>query len=156
MKGYVGLVLLASFGVAGFPALAEQVVATESVTLTEAAQAKFNRDTGTGGDRYVKPIPGSAEPTRQLYSSAGLTVDEGRGLSLEQVFVAKINRESRDDNQQWVMADEGLSIGSRAYGSGGDYGRLAASAGLSAAEASELSLSDIAAAKFVAEGNHDY
>jgi hypothetical protein len=46
-------------------------------------------------------------------------------------------------------------MGTRAYGQGGDYGQLAASAGLSPAEASGLSLTAIAAVKFAKESGDD-
>jgi hypothetical protein len=157
MKTYLSTIVAAAFvAVVGAPASAEQVKASPGVTLTEAAQAKFNRDTGGSDDRHVAPIAGSSEPTRQFYASAGLTVGEGRAMGLEQAFVAKVNRESGGDDDQLVVVGESISMGSRAYGSGGDHGQLATSAGLSAAEASAMSLADIAAAKFAAEGNHDY
>jgi hypothetical protein len=154
MKSYINTVLAAAFVVLGAPAFAEQVQASPGVTLTEAAQAKFNRDT-RGDDRHVKPIPGSSDPSRQFYASAGLTMGEGRSMSLEQVFVAKINRESRGDDQQRLATSEPVAMGSRAYGQGGDYAQLAASAGLEPAEAWGMSLSDIAAAKFANESDDD-
>ena len=123
------------------------------MTLTEAAQAKFNRDT-RGDDRHVKPVPASSEPSRQLYAAAGLTIAEGRAMNLDQVFVAKINRESRGDDQQLVV-DELVAMASRAYGQGGSYAQLAASAGLSPAEAQGMSLTAIAAAKFAKESGDD-
>jgi hypothetical protein len=152
MKSYLNAVVAAAFVAVGAPALAEQVKASPGVTLTEAAQAKFNRDT-RGDDRHVKPIPGSSEPSRQFYASAGLTMGEGRGWDLEQVFVAKINRESRGDDQQRLVAAEPVTMGTRAYGQGGDYSQLAASAGLDPAEARGMSLTEIAAAKFAAESD---
>ena len=152
MKSYLNILAAAAFVAVGAPALAgTQVKAAPGVTLTESAQAKFNRDT-RGDDRYVKPIPGSSEPSPQLYAAAGLTVAEGRAMTLEQVFVAKINRESRGDEQQLVV-DGSVAMASRAYGQGGDHAQLAASAGLSAAEAAGMSLTDIAAAKFANESD---
>ena len=118
------------------------VVASPDMSLTEAAQAKFNHDTWTS-DRYVKPVPGNAEPSPQLYASAGLTPEEAQGWTLEQVHIAKINRESSDDNRQRAPA----SI-SRGYGQGGsDYSRLARAAGLSADEAASMSGWEIATEK---------
>ena len=46
-------------------------------------------------------------------------------------------------------------MASRAYGQGGDCARLAASAGLDATEASGMSLTAIAAAKFAKESSDD-
>ena len=102
----------------------------------------------------MKPIPGSSEPSSQLYAAAGLTVAEGRAMNLDQVFVAKISRESRGDDQQLVV-DESVAMASRSYGQGGDYAQLAASAGLDATEASDMSLTAIAAAKFAKESSDD-
>ena len=73
MKSYLNILAAAAFVAVGAPALADtQVKASPGVTLTESAQAKFNRDT-RGDDRHVKPIPGSSEPSSQLYTAAGLT-----------------------------------------------------------------------------------
>ena len=154
MKSYLNILAAAAFVAVGAPALAgTQVEASPGVTLTESAQAKFNRDT-RGDDRHVKPIPGSSEPSSQLYAAAGLTVAEGRAMTLDHLFVAKINRESRGDDQQLVV-DELVAMASRAYGQGGDYAQLAASAGLDATEASGMSLTAIAAAKFAKESSDD-
>jgi hypothetical protein len=140
--------IAAAIAAAAAPAFADmQVKASPGVSLTEAAQAKFNRDT-RGDDRHVKPIPGSSEPSRQFYAAAGLTPDEGRALTLDQVFVAKINRESRGDDQQRLALDEPVGVASRAYGQGGDYRQLAASVGVGGADVRGLSLDEIAVAKF--------
>ena len=154
MKTYLSTIAAAAFVAAiGAPALAEQVKASPGVTLTEAAQAKFNHDTGRSDDRHVAPIPGSSEPTRQFYASAGLTIGEGRAMGIEQAFVAKINRESRSEDDQLLVVGEPVSMGSRAYGAGSDHRQLAVSAGLSAADASNMTLAEIAAAKFAAESD---
>lgn len=135
------------------PAVADtMVVASPGITLTEAAQAKFNRDT-RGDDRQVTPIPGSSEPTRQLYAAAGLSLGDGRSMSLEQVVVLKQNRESDGDAQQAIVAASPMA--SRAYGAGPDLSRLAASAGLDAEAASAMNLSDIAAVKFARDTGDD-
>ena len=105
MKSYISIVATAALLAVGAPAIAEQVQASPGVTLTEAAQAKFNRDT-------------------------------------------------RGDDQQLVV-DESVAMASRGYGQGGDYAQLAASAGLDAAEASGMSLTAIAAAKFAKESSDD-
>jgi len=129
-----------------------RVIASSGVTLTEAAQAKFNRDT-RDGEPQVTPTPGASEPSRQFYAAAGLTLGEGRGMSLGDVHVAKINRESRGDDMQRISGDE--TVTSRAYGQGSDYRQLAASAGLDDEAAAGLSLTEIAAAKFAKESSDD-
>ena len=129
-----------------------RVIASSGVTLTEAAQAKFNRDT-RDGEPQVTPTPGASEPSRQFYASAGLTIGEGRSMTVDQVHVAKINREARGDDKQLLVAGESVGMATRAYGQGGDYDQLAASAGLTAAEAWGMSLSDIAAVKFARESD---
>jgi hypothetical protein len=154
MKSYLNIVATAALLAVGGPAMAEQVKASPGVTLTEAAQAKFNRDTRPD-DRHVKPIAGSSEPSRQFYDSAGLTVAEGRSMTVDQVHVAKINREARGDDKQLLVVGEPVAMGTRAYGQGGDYAQLAASAGLDAAEASGMSLTEIAMAKFAKESSDD-
>ena len=144
MKQYLGV--LAAALLAASPALADMIAASPGVTLTEAAQAKFNHDTWTS-DRYVKPVPGTAQPSPQLYASAGLTPEEAQGWTLEQVHVAKINRESSGGERQLAPA----SI-SRGYGQGGgDYSRLASAAGLSPDEAASMSVWEIATAKLNSE-----
>ena len=137
MKSYLNILAAAAFVAVGAPALADTQAKASPGVVTKSAQAKFNRDT-RGDDRHVKPIPGSSEPSSQLYAAAGLTVAEGRAMILDQVFVAKINRESRGDDEQLVV-DESVAMASRAYGQGGDYAQLAASAGLDATEASGMS-----------------
>jgi hypothetical protein len=152
MKSYINIVATAVLLAVGAPAIAEQVQASPGVTLTEAAQAKFNRDTRRD-DRHVKPIAGSSEPSRQFYASAGLTVGEGRTMTVDQVHVTKINREAGRDDQQLLVVGEPVAMASRAYGQGGNYAQLAASAGLSPAEAQGMSLTAIAAAKFAKESS---
>ena len=152
MKSYINAVVAAAFVAVGAPAFAEQIQASPGVTLTEAAQAKFNRDT-RGDDRHVKPIAGTSEPSRQFYASAGLTIGEGRSMSVDQVHVAKINREADRDGQQLLVVGEPVGMATRAYGQGGDYGQLAISAGLSPAEAWGMSLAEIAAVKFAHESD---
>ena len=154
MKSHISIVLSAALLAVAAPAFAGQIQASPGVTLTEAAQAKFNKET-RGDDRHVKPVAGTARPSRQLYASAGLSQAEGDSMTLEQVFVAKINRESRGDDEQRLAAAETVSMGSRAYGNGSDYAQLASSAGLDRAEASGMSLTEIAAAKFAKESSDD-
>jgi hypothetical protein len=150
MKSYMH-VLAAAAIVAGSPVMADsQVIASPGVSLTEAAQAKFNRDTRPD-DGHVKPVAGNSEISPQLYAAAGLTPAEAQGWTIDQVFVAKINRESGGDQQQAQWIDVSQTSGSRAYGQSPDYSQLARSAGLTRDEAAEMSLSEIAAAKLNAE-----
>ena len=84
---------------------------------------------------------GAAAPAfaqSQLIASAGLTPAQAEGLSLNEIAVAKFNRE----------ADSGDRQASFTPGSGGDVSQLAASAGLSPDQARSLSLTEIAAVKF--------
>ena len=71
--------LAVSVIVAASPAVAgSQVVASPGVTLTETAQAKFNRDCDPD-DRHVRPVAGKAEPSPQLYAAAAWTLPKRRG-----------------------------------------------------------------------------
>jgi hypothetical protein len=145
VKSSISILAVAAM-LAGLPAVADTyVVAGPGVSLTDAAQAKFNRDSRPD-DRYVKPVPGSSGISPHLYRSAGLSAEEAEGLTLEQVFIAKINRENGGDEQQAWMADTATST-SRGFGEATDYSQLALSAGLSREEAAGMSLADIAAAK---------
>ena len=141
MKSCISIAAIALF--IGAPVVADSlVVASPDMSLTEAAQAKFNHDTWTS-DRYVKPIPGNARPSPQLYASAGLTPEEAQGWTLEQLHVAKINRESSRRDRQLAPASV-----SRGYGQGaGDYSHLAFAAGLGPDEAASMSVWEIANAK---------
>jgi hypothetical protein len=139
MKLCISILAVAAF--VASPVVADQVIASPGMTLTEAAQIKFNNDTRPD-DRHVTPVPGNAEPSAQLYRAAGLTPEEAQGWTLDQLFVAKINRESDRDEQQLPPTSV-----SRAYGMGGDYSALARSAGLTPEEAANMSFDEIANAK---------
>ena len=94
-------------------------------------------------------LVGAAAPAlaqSQLISSAGLTPAEASGLSLTEIAAAKFNRSAGGDDQQTVLRPRAVTVASRSAGS--DVSQLAASTGLSSAEAHGLSLSEIAAAKF--------
>ncbi len=88
MKPYLS-VLAAALLVAS-PSLADMIAASPGVTLTEAAQAKFNHDTRPD-DRYIKPVPGNSGIPASLYSSAGMSADDG--WTLEQVAAGKFDQE---------------------------------------------------------------
>jgi hypothetical protein len=84
---------------------------------------------------------GAAAPAfaqSQLIASAGLTPAEAAGLSLNEIAVAKFNREADSGDRQPAFSK----------GSNGDASQLAASAGLGVSEARGLSLTEIAAVKF--------
>ncbi len=134
MKTYITAIAAAVAIAAAAPAFAgTQVVAGNGVSLTEAAQAKFNNDT-RGDDQQWIVHPGQSAA-------------EAAAKPLNAVFVAKINAESRGDEQQLVKGS-GVSMASRSPAAGTGRAQLIASAGLSASEATGMSLSQIAAAKF--------
>jgi hypothetical protein len=144
MKQYLGV--LAAALLAASPALADMIAASPGVTLTEAAQAKFNRDTRSD-DRHVTPVPGSSGIPAPLYSAAGLSPDDG--WTLEQVAVAKFEREGYSQGALRNRSVE--STAGLAYGMDRDYSQLAASAGLSREEAAGMGFDEIAKAKLVSE-----
>ncbi len=141
MKPCIGILAVALF--IGTPVVADHfVAASPEMSLTEAAQIKFNRDTWSG-EPYVRPTPGNAAPSPQLYAAAGVTPEEAQGWTLEQLFVAKINRESGGDERQIAPASV-----SRGYGQGQrDYSHLARAAGLSPDEAAGMDVWELATAK---------
>jgi len=142
MRSYFSL--LAAAMVAGSPAFADMIAASPGVTLTEAAQAKFNRD-NRGDDEHVKPVPGSSGVPAPLYSAAGYTADEAQGATLSQVAAAKFDRDGED---QGALPSRGSATSaSLAYGQDRDYSQLAMAAGLSSEEAAGMSFNDIANAK---------
>ena len=86
MKTYTTSIAAAVIALAAaLPAFAgTQVVAGNGVSLTESAQAKFNRDT-RGDDRHpVVIVPGSGGDYTQLAAIAGVSPE---GKSLNQIFV---------------------------------------------------------------------
>ena len=140
---------------AAVPAFAgTQVVAGNGVTLTEAAQAKFNRDTRPD-DRHPIVVPGQASGNYgQLAAAAGLTAEEAQGLSLNEIYVAKINREARGDDKQAVKGGQ-VTMGTRSAFTGTSNVQLIAVSGLSSQDAAGMSLTEIAAAKFARDTDTD-
>jgi hypothetical protein len=120
-----------------------QVVAGNGLTLTQAAAIKFNADTRPSDHQKVAVIPGKGGDAGQLAAVAGLSADEAATMSLEQIFVAKINREARGDDKQAVKG--GVATMSTRSPRLGGHEQLAASAGISP---EGKSLTEIAAAKF--------
>lgn len=152
---YASIIALAVATVAAAPVFAgsTQVVATPGVSLTEAAQAKFNRDT-RGDDRHEIVVRGTPSGEYdQLAASAGISPAAAEGLSLEEVFVAKINRETGGNADQLVKKS-GVTAMSRSISQAG-HAQLVASAGLSADEAKGMTLGEIAAAKFARDSYSD-
>lgn len=135
MKTYLKTVAAAAVALAAAaPAFAgTQVVAGNGLTLTEAAQAKFNRD--------------SSDQNQQWIVHPGQSPAEAAASPLNAAFVAKINAESRGDEQQLVKGS-GVTMTSRSPVAAGGHAQLIAAAGLSASEAAGMSLTEIAAAKF--------
>ena len=123
-----------------------KVVAGNGYTLTQSAAVKFNNDTRQDDRQTVAVIAGQGGNTSQLAEAAGISADEAAGMSLEQIFIAKINREARGDEKQAVKYSA-VTLSTRSVYFGGQE-QLVASAGLSASEAAGQSLTEIAAAKF--------
>lgn len=127
-------------------AAAAGIPAEEAATmsLTELAAAKFNRDT-RGDDRQVvsDARPTMVDPVRhaQLIAAAGLTADEAAGLTLTELAAGAFNAGSDDDDAQTVV-----TVSTRGPVRIGSH--LAFAAGLSPEEAQGMSLTAIAAAKF--------
>lgn len=131
---------------------ATQVKAGDGMTLTEAARIKFNRD-ARGDDRQLRVEPGAPSGDyARLAASFGMRAEAARGLSLEQVFVAKINHgEGACDRQLVPDGDGGMATRSPSAATG--RAQLARSAGLEPSEAAGMSLAEIAAAKFARDGS---
>jgi hypothetical protein len=134
--------------VVGSPVVADPVVAGPDMTLSEAAQAKFNRDTRPD-DRHFTPDPGSSGIPAPLYSAAGFTPDEAQGATLTQVAAAKFDRDG--NSQGGLLARGSETTVSRAFGQDRDYSQLAMAAGLTPEEAAGMSFQEIATAKLNAE-----
>ena len=153
---YANIIAAAAIAFVAAPAFAGQLAANaglspaeaQGLSLTEIAQIKFNRET-RGDDRVPTVVPGSGGDYTQLAAIAGVSPE---GKSLNEIFVAKINREARGDEKQAVKGGD-VTMTSRSVAGGAAYAQLAASAGLSAADAAGMSLGEIAAAKFARESD---
>jgi hypothetical protein len=117
------------------------IAASPGVTLTEAAQAKFNRDSRPD-DRQITPVPGNSGIPAPRSSSAGLSADDG--WTLEQGAAAKFKRDGEDQGALTSRSAE--STVGLAYGMDRDYSKLAAAAGLSPEVAAGMSFDEIAKA----------
>jgi hypothetical protein len=123
-----------------------------TMSLTEIAAAKFNRDT-RGDDRQVVSTaePIMADPVRhaQLIAAAGLTPEDAAGLTLTQLAAGAFNAGSDSDDAQTMV-----TMSSRGPVTVGAH--LAFVAGFSPAEAAGKSLTEVAAAKFDRDTGDDY
>ena len=145
MKSFVSIAAIAIF--IGSPLVAgPMVVGTGDMSLTEAAQVKFNRDTRPD-DRYVVPAPGSSVASPQLYAAAGVTPEAAQGWTIDQLHVAKINREGGSDSVQIAPGSISRGYGQRES----DYSHLGRSFGLDPDEIAGMSLWDVATAKLNSE-----
>ena len=138
--GFAQSQLAASAGVS--PAEAERL------SLTEIAQAKFNRDT-RGDDRHVIVAHGVASPGAKagLAANAGLSAAEARGLTLSEIAAAKFNRETRGSDRQSVQRND-ATMAARSIADNRARTQLTSSAGLAPEAAAGMSLADVAQAKF--------
>ena len=136
MKQYLS-VLAAGLLVAS-PSLADMIAASPGVTLTEAAQAKFNPTRA--------PRPAYHAGSRQLrHPGAALFVrghERGRRMDARAGGGRKFDRDGQDQGaltNRSVESTVGL-----AYGMDRDYSKLAADARLSPEEAAGMSFDEIA------------
>ena len=149
------LAVVAALVGAAAPAVAQSQLAANAgltpaeaagLSLNEIAVAKFNRGSDSS-DRQVIFTPGSGGEVGQLAGSAGLTPDQAQDLSLTEIAAVKFNRESAGDGRQRVLRGENVTVATRSVGTPA-WSQLVSGAGLTADEARNLSLTDIAAAKF--------
>lgn len=75
------------------------------LTLTELAAGKFNADASADEAQTARAVTMStrgpvAIVPAQLAAAADLTPAEARGMSLNEIYVAKINAEARGDDRQ--------------------------------------------------------
>jgi hypothetical protein len=113
----------------------------EGLTLTEVAAYKFSRDS-IGQRSGIEP--GSNGTREQLAESAGLSADDADGMTLTVIAAYHFNRGSSGENQQTVRSGSRVTMASRSVGAS----QLAHDAGLTDAEAENLSLRQIAAYVF--------
>lgn len=157
MKYLVNTAVAAAIAFAAAPAFAGSQLAAsaglspveaQGLSLSEIAQIKFNRDT-RGDDRHPIVVPGHSGDYDRLAAVAGVSPD---GKTLHEIFVAKINREARGDERQ-AAPGRNVTMSSRSVSGGTAHAQLAASAGI--ADATGMTLSQIAAAKFARDTDSD-
>lgn len=137
------------------PALADSQLAANaglsqaeasSLSLTEIAQAKFNRGNSSESQNIQRAVPASESGRAALAANAGVPADQAGRLSLTEIAAVKFTRGS-SDNDQLRPAKLEASLATRSVNSRG-WAQLVSNAGLKAEEAASLSLTEIAAAKF--------
>jgi hypothetical protein len=94
--------------------------------------------------------PVNAQSWTQLAASAGLTAAEAQGMTLNEIYAAKINRESGRDGQQLVSrrATPTMVVVTR-------DAQLIAAAGLTPEEAQGMTLAELASHKTSFNARHD-
>lgn len=115
------------------------------LSLTEIAQAKFNRDAGFTQNAQGATTA-SADARADLARAARLSADSAQDLTLGEIAAVKFTSDSRD-NDQIRAAGQSASLATRSVGDRA-WAQLVSNAGLTADKAATLSLTDIAAAKF--------
>jgi hypothetical protein len=157
MKSYLKTLAVAAVALtAAAPGFAQSQLAASAglspaeaagLSLTEIAQAKFNRDT-RGDDRHEIVEYGVASPAARadLAANAGLTPVAAQG-TLTEIAALKFNRDTRGDDRQTVQRSD-ATMAARSIADNRAWAQLIAGAGLTQEEAAGLSLSEIARAKF--------
>lgn len=155
MKTYLSpLAAVVALALAG-PALADSQLGINAgltpseaagLSLTEIAQAKFNRDSSGEYQNAQAAQSATPEGRAHLASRLGLAPDAASNLTLTEIAAVKFTRGSSDNNQI-RPAKLGATVATR---STDDHARaqFVSNAGLDARTASGLSLTEIAAAKF--------
>jgi hypothetical protein len=115
------------------------------LSLTELAQAKFNRDAGFTQNAQ-SAFHASDDARADLARSAGLSADDAQNLTLGEIAAVKFTRGS-SDNDQIRPAGLDASVATRSVNDRA-WAQLVSNAGLTAEDAAGLSLTDIAAAKY--------
>ena len=165
MKTYLNVLAAAAVALtATAPAFADQLAASAGLTaseaagmsLTEIAQAKFNRES-RGTDRHEIVTGGVVSPAAlaSLAAAAGLSASEAQGMSLTEIAAVKFNREIGGDDRQRVERGNVTMATRSAPADQASRSQLIAASGISAKDASGMTLSQIAAVKFAAESDDD-
>lgn len=123
-----------------------------TLSLTDVAQAKFNRDT-ENAQTSVAAHPATAAARATLAANAHIPAATADGLTLSQIAAAKFSRESDDAGQS--PAEVGaVALSTRSVDAGTDRSQLIANARLDADTAAQLSLTEIAQVKFDRDGTN--
>lgn len=116
------------------------------LSLTEIAQAKFNRDNSDERQNLQSGSPASQSGRAALAAGAGIPADQARDLSLTEIAAVKFSR-GASDNDQVRPAGLEATLSTRSVDARG-WEQLVSNAGLTPEEAANLSLTEIAAQKF--------